>query len=114
VLAPGGRAIVTTDHRRNVVTKLLNLPRTAAVRALGLRGRHAKVTFPHRDFGRAEVARLGREAGLEVERTETFRFTLLRPLDVKPAVRLLNTVDRRLGEHNAVGDLIAMVARKPG
>ena len=34
-----------------------------------------------------EVARLARKAGLEVERTETFRFTLLRPLDVKPAVR---------------------------
>jgi 2-polyprenyl-3-methyl-5-hydroxy-6-metoxy-1,4-benzoquinol methylase len=114
VLAPGGRAVVTTDHRRNLVTKVLNLPRTVAVRALGLRGRRAKVSFPHRDFGRAEVAQLAREAGLEVERAETFRFTLLRPLDVKPAVRLLNTVDRRLGEHNAVGDLIAMVARKPG
>jgi 2-polyprenyl-3-methyl-5-hydroxy-6-metoxy-1,4-benzoquinol methylase len=114
VLAPGGRAIVTTDHRRNIVTKLLNLPRTAAVRALHLRGRHAKVTFPHRDFGREEVARLAREACLEVERTETFRFTLLRPLDLKPAVRLLNGLDRRLGEHNGVGDLIAIVARKPG
>jgi 2-polyprenyl-3-methyl-5-hydroxy-6-metoxy-1,4-benzoquinol methylase len=113
VLARGGTAIVTTDHRRNLVTKVLNLPRTAAVRALRLRGRHAKVTFPHRDFGREEVARLAREAGLEVERTETFRFTLLRPLDVKPAVRLLNGLDRRLGEYNGVGDLISIVARKP-
>jgi ubiquinone/menaquinone biosynthesis C-methylase UbiE len=114
VLAPGGRAIVTTDHRRNLVTKALNLPRTAAVRAFRLRGRSAKVTFPHRDFRRDEVAHLAREAGLEVERTETFRFTVLQPLDVKPVVRLLNGLDRRLSGRNAVGDLIAVVARKPG
>jgi 2-polyprenyl-3-methyl-5-hydroxy-6-metoxy-1,4-benzoquinol methylase len=113
VLAGGGMAIVTTDHRGNLVTKLLSLPRTVAARAVRPRGRPA-FSFPHRDFGREEIARLAREAGLEVERTETFRFTLLRPFDVKPAVRLLNGLDRRLGGHNRVGDLIAMVVRKPG
>jgi ubiquinone/menaquinone biosynthesis C-methylase UbiE len=41
VLAPGGRLVITTDNERNTVTKALNLPRTLAVRALGLRGRRA-------------------------------------------------------------------------
>ncbi len=113
VLSPGGRAIVTTDHSLNAVTTLLNLPRTAAVRLLGLRGRNVRVRFPHRDFGRDEVVRLVRGAGLEVEHVETFRFSLLRPLDLKPAVRLLNLLDRRLAGHNRVGDLVAVVARKP-
>lgn len=114
VLAPGGRAIVTTDHSRNLVTKLLNMPRTVAVRALGLRGRNVRVTFPHRSFARAEVVRLAREAGLEVERTETFRFALLAPLDLKPAVRLLNRLERRLQGRNPVGDLVVVLARRPG
>lgn len=113
VLAPGGHAIVTTDHRRNLVTKLLNLPRTVGVRALRLRGRNVLVEFPHRDFRREEVARLARDAGLEVERTETFRFSLRRPLDWKPAVRALNGLERRLPRHG-LGDIVAVVARRPG
>jgi ubiquinone/menaquinone biosynthesis C-methylase UbiE len=112
VLAPGGCAIVTTDHRRNLVTKALNLPRTLVVRLLGLRGRHVLVTFPHRDFTRGETEELARAAGLEVERTETFRFTLQRPLDWKPVVRALNRLDRRLAPHR-VGDIVVVVARKP-
>jgi SAM-dependent methyltransferase len=113
VLAPGGRAIVTTDHRSNLVTKTLNLPRTLAVRALRLRRRHVPVDFPHRDFGRVEVVELVRRAGLEVERVETFRFSLRRPLDWHPAVRVLNSLDRRLAPHK-LGDIVAVVARKGG
>ena len=109
VLAPGGHAVITTDHRGNLVTKLLNLPRTIGVRVLGLRGRNVLVAFPHRDFGREEVARLARDAGLEVERTETFRFSLRRPLDWKPGVRILNGLERRLPRHG-VGDIVAVVA----
>jgi ubiquinone/menaquinone biosynthesis C-methylase UbiE len=112
VLAPRGCAILTTDHERNLVTKALNLFRTIAVRALGLRGRRVRVTFPHRDFSLAEVTRLVRDAGLEVERTETFRFTLQWPLDWKPAVRALNRLDRLLAPHR-LGDIVVVIARKP-
>ena len=112
VLAPGGRAIVTTDHRLNVVTKTLNLPRTLVVRALRLRRRHELVSWPHRDFTRRQVIALVRQTGLEVERTETFRFSLRRPLDWKPAVRALNRLDRRLPPHR-LGDIVAVIARKP-
>jgi hypothetical protein len=31
-----------------------------------------------------------------------------------PVVRLLNGLDRRLEAHNGIGDLIAVVARRPG
>jgi SAM-dependent methyltransferase len=112
VLAPGGCTIVTTDHRGNLVSRALDLPRSLAVRVLGLRGRRIPVTFPHRDFSRDELVRLARDAGLEAERTETFRFTLQRPLDWKPAVRALNRLDRLLSPHG-VGDLVVVVARKP-
>jgi SAM-dependent methyltransferase len=112
VLAPGGCAIVTTDHRRNLVTKTLNLPRTVAVRVLGLRGRHVPVVWSERTFGAGELVRLAQDAGLAVERMETFRFSLRRPLDWKPAVRALNALDRRLPPHR-LGDIVAMVVRKP-
>lgn len=113
VLAPGGHAVITTDHRGNLVTKLLNLPRTIAVRALRLRGHNVLVAFPHRNFGRREFASLARDAGLEVEHTETFRFSLQRPLDWKPAVRVLNGLERRLPRHG-VGDIAAVIVRRPG
>jgi 2-polyprenyl-3-methyl-5-hydroxy-6-metoxy-1,4-benzoquinol methylase len=112
VLAPDGCAIVTTDHGRSPVTKALNLPRTVAVRMLGLRGRRIPVVWPERTFLVDELAGLIRDAGLQVERTETFRFTLLPPLDWKPAVRTLNRLDRRLAPHG-LGNLIAVIARKP-
>jgi SAM-dependent methyltransferase len=111
VLASGGRAIITTDHRRNLVTKTLNLPRTVAVGVLGLRGRHVPVDWPERTFTVAELVRLVQDAGLHVERTETFRFSLRRPLDWPPAVRTLNRLDRRLAGHG-LGDIVAVVASK--
>jgi SAM-dependent methyltransferase len=113
VLEPGGRAIVTTDHRRNVVTKTLNLPRTIGVRLLGLRGRHVPVVWFERTFSIRELIGLVQAAGLEIERTESFRFSLRRPLDWKPAVRALNRLDRALAGHR-LGDVIVVVARKRG
>lgn len=113
VLAPGGRVLVTTDHSKNLVTKTLNAPRTAFVRAFRLRGHRKRVTFPHRDFGLEEFTHLVEDAGLEVEHRETFRFSLRAGLGWKPAVRALNRLDRRIGPHG-VGDLIAIVARKRG
>ena len=112
VLAPGGRAVITTDHSGNLVTRILNAPRTAAVRVLGLRGRRKRVSFPHRDFARDEFVALVETAGLKVLHHETFRFTLLSPLGWRPIVRALNALDRRIGSHR-VGDIIAVVARKP-
>jgi SAM-dependent methyltransferase len=111
VLAPGGHAIVTTDHSHSVVTNVLNLPRSIAVRALGLRGRRVPVIWSERTFSRPELDRIVRAAGLEVERTETFRFSLRPPLDWAPAVRALNRLDRRLSPHR-LGDLVAVIARK--
>jgi 2-polyprenyl-3-methyl-5-hydroxy-6-metoxy-1,4-benzoquinol methylase len=113
VLRPGGRAIVTTDHGRSLVTKALNLPRTLPVRLLGLRGRRTQLVWPERTFLVDELTRLLTGAGLEIEQAETFRFTLLPPLDWRPAVRMLNRLDRRLAPHR-LGNLVAVVARKPG
>ena len=55
VLKPGGTLVLSTDNSRNYVSQGLNLPRTALVRALNLRGRRTKVSFPHRSFTREEV-----------------------------------------------------------
>lgn len=90
----------------------LNLPRNLAVRMLGLRGRHVPVVWPERMFHIEELIGLARSAGLEVARTETFRFTLQPPLDWGPAVRTLNRFDRRLAPHG-LGNIVAMIARKP-
>jgi SAM-dependent methyltransferase len=113
VLAPGGRLVITTDNERNTVTKALNLPRTAAVRALRLRGRRAQVVFPHASFTATAFERLVRDAGLEPVLRETFRFSLQSPLDRPPLVRALNALERRSGAGGR-GDILAIVARKPG
>jgi SAM-dependent methyltransferase len=112
VLQPGGRAIVTTDHRRNAVTKTLNFPRTAAVAALGLRHRREPVRYPHRDFTLREVRALCAGAGLEVEHLETFRFSLRYPLDRRAAVQALNALERRLPA-TRLGDIVAVILRRP-
>ena len=113
VLAPGGRAILTTDNRRNLVTKTLNLPRTIAVHALRLRHRREPVSYPHRDFTRGHVLALLERARLVAEHIETFRFSLRAPLDHPAAVRALNAVERRV-PRSGLGDIVAVVARKPG
>jgi SAM-dependent methyltransferase len=111
VLRPGGTLVLTTDNRRALVSKTLNAPRTAVVRVLRLHPRYKRVDFPHADFTRGEVVALLRAAGLEVERAETFRFTLARPLGRRSVQRLLNRLDKALPQHG-LGDLIAVVARR--
>jgi ubiquinone/menaquinone biosynthesis C-methylase UbiE len=112
VLEPGGTLIVSTDHARAVVSRLLNAPRALAVRALRLRRRRVLVDFPHRTFGLDEFVSLVQAAGLEVEHRETFRFTVLPPLGRPWVLRALNRLERALPPHR-LGDIVLVVARKP-
>ena len=112
VLRPGRALVLTTDNRRAFVSKALNAPRAAAVRALRLHPRYKRVEFPHADFTLADVASLLRDAGLAVEHEETFRFTLAKPLGRPSVQRVLNRVDKALPAHG-VGDIVAVVARRP-
>ena len=108
VLRPGGTLLLSTDNSAARVSKVLNAPRTAVVRLLGLRGRRLKVHFPHRSFGRAELEKLLRDAGFEAVRAETFRFHV----DGSPwaVQRVLNTIDEALPPHS-VGDILFFEAR---
>lgn len=107
VLRPGGRLILSTDHERNLVSRVLNLPRRALVRLLGLRGRRLPVRFPHTTFSRGDLVNCVEEAGLSVVREGTFRFHLQ---GAHPAVpRLLNWIERRLPPHR-VGDILWLEA----
>ena len=112
VLAPGGLLVLSTDNARNYLTKGLNLPRSAAVRALRLNGRRRLVDFPHASFTRAEVSALVSDCGLTVERLETFRMHLQAPLGRPTATMFLNALDRRSPRH-PWGDIVVVVARKP-
>lgn len=112
VLRPGGRIVLTTDNQRAFVSKTLNAPRAATVRALRLHPRYRRVDFPHADFTRAEVEALVQTAGLRVEHAETFRFTLAMPLGRPSVQRALNRIEKALPPHG-FGDLLAVVARKP-
>jgi ubiquinone/menaquinone biosynthesis C-methylase UbiE len=112
VLAPGGTLIVSTDHARPVVSRVLNAPRTGLVNLLGLRHRRFVVEFPERPFGLDEFAQLVEATGLEVEHRETFRFSLRRPLDRPAAVRTLNRLEKALPPHR-LGDIVLVIARKP-
>ncbi len=103
VLAPGGTLVISTDHRGNRVSKLLNAPRSLVVALFRLRGRRLRVTFPHRDFDRAEFVELLRNAGLGVRTVETFRFHITGAPPVLQ--RLLNRIDRRLAPHS-LGDIL--------
>lgn len=112
VLRPGGILVLTTDNRDAFVSKALNAPRTAAVRLLRLRPRYKQFEFPHAEFTRAQVVELVRSAGLHVASVETFRFSVAPPLGRPSLQRLLNRVDKALPAHG-LGDIIAVVARKP-
>ena len=112
VLRSGGRLVISTDNERNVVTRVLNAPRTGAVRALRLRGTRGRVESPATPYTRASFRALLEVAGLVVFALETFRFQLMWPLGNTPAQRLLNRVDAMLPAHG-VGDIIVAVARKP-
>lgn len=103
VLRPGGVLILSTDHNRNLVSQVLNVPRRVVVGALGWRGRRRSVTFPHRTFRRQELVELARDGGLTVRRLETFRFHC----QGAPAgfQLLLNRIEARLPAHR-LGDIV--------
>jgi len=110
VLRPEGRLILSTDSSQNLVSRVINAPRSALVSALALRGRHLNVVFPHRDFGLDEITGLIEEVGLVVEHRETFAFHI-DGVNRPRVTRLLARADRALSPHS-VGDLIAVVAAK--
>jgi ubiquinone/menaquinone biosynthesis C-methylase UbiE len=112
VLTAGGRVVISTDNERNIVTRVLNAPRTGVVRALRLRGTRGRIESPATPYTRESFRALLEGAGLMVSRLETFRFQLMWPLGGTPAQRLLNRVDAALPAHG-VGDIVVAVARKP-
>jgi ubiquinone/menaquinone biosynthesis C-methylase UbiE len=111
VLRPGGTLVISTDNERNYVTRLLNAPRTGAVRLLRLRGVRGMVESPATPYTRASFRGLLKRGGFTVEHLETFRFHLMWPLDVRPLTRALNALDAHLPPH-ALGDILAAVARR--
>jgi len=111
VLRPGGALVISTDNERNYVTKTLNAPRSAAVRALRLRGARGRIESPATPYTRARFRALLEHAGFTVERCETFRFHLMWPLDARPLTRALNAVDAHLPAHG-LGDIVVAVARR--
>jgi ubiquinone/menaquinone biosynthesis C-methylase UbiE len=111
VLKPGGALVLSTDNSRSYVSRGLNLPRTALVRALNLRGRRAKVSFPHRSFTREEVLSAMHSSNVEIEHVETFRFHI-DGVSAAPVQRVLNALDDAIPPHRW-GDILAVVARKP-
>jgi SAM-dependent methyltransferase len=113
VLRPGGTLILTTDNRKRYVSRALAAPRTALVRALRLRHRYVHFDFPHADFTREQAAALVGSVGLEVVSAETFRFSVARPIGGPRVLRALNRIDKLLPRHG-IGDIIAVVARRPG
>jgi len=112
VLQPGGKLVLSTDNTRNYVSRMLNLPRTAVVRALRLRGKRAQVTFPHRSFTRDEVVSAMHECGLAVEHVETFRIHI-DGVHAPSIQRRLNAIEKAVPAHGW-GDILAVVAHKPG
>ena len=109
VLRPGGTLLLSTDNRRSLVTKMLNGPRWLVAGLFRSRNRRVKIAFPHADFTRRRLIVLLQEAGLEVECTRTFRFSLV---GASPRVRrFLNRVDARLPDLG-IGDILVAVARR--
>lgn len=111
VLRPGGVLVLTTDNKGNRVSRILNAPRSGAVAVSRQRGRRQKVRFPHISFTAADIRWRVANAGLRVEHDETFQFHI-DDLAVAPVKRALNALDRALPPHY-VGDIIAVVARRP-
>jgi ubiquinone/menaquinone biosynthesis C-methylase UbiE len=112
VLRPGGHLVVSTDNERNRVSRALNAPRTALVRTLRLQGVRGQIESPATPYTRDSFRRLLEDAGLVVERLETFRFHLMWPLDRPLLLRGLNVLDERLPDRG-LGDIVLAVARKP-
>ena len=78
---------------------------------LGVRGRRDPVKFPERRFRIAELERIVTEAGLLVERLETFRFSAPPPFGDR-ARRVLNRLDKAVSPHRH-GDVILVAAQRP-
>jgi SAM-dependent methyltransferase len=112
VLQSGGMLILSTDNARNVVSRVLNAPRTGLVRLLRLSGGRGQIESPATPYTLQSLRALVTGAGLSVTLLETFRFQLMWPLGRSPLQRLLNRVDERLPKHG-VGDIVVVVARKP-
>jgi SAM-dependent methyltransferase len=112
VLAPGGRLVISTDHDRALVSRVLNAPRRVIAHLPHLEGSNAKVKPPELRFSFGGFLELIEGAGLELVHAETFRFSLNHPLDLRSMQIALNRLDRALSPHQ-LGDLIAVVARKP-
>jgi ubiquinone/menaquinone biosynthesis C-methylase UbiE len=110
VLRPTGTLIISTDNARNYVTRTINAPRTAAVRALGLRGVRGRVESPAVSYTHRAFRELLERGGFAVERVETFRFHLMWPLDLRPLTRALNAVESRV--HTHFGDIVVAVAHR--
>jgi ubiquinone/menaquinone biosynthesis C-methylase UbiE len=110
VLRPNGTLIISTDNARNYVTKTINAPRTAAVRALRLRGARGRIESPAIAYTHRSFRTLLERGGFAVERVETFRFHLMWPLDVRLLTRAVNAVESHL--HTAFGDIVVAVARR--
>jgi hypothetical protein len=109
VLRPGGALLLSTDNSSRRITQVLNGPRWLAATLLGKRNHREKFDFPHGTFSRRELVRLLEEAGLTVERTRTFRFSVV---GASPRLRrFLNRVDRRLPDLG-MGDILLVVARR--
>lgn len=112
VLRRGGVLVISTDNERNLVSRVLNSPRTAAVRLLGLRGSRGMIESPATPYTRESFRALLEAAGLSVRTLETFRFQLMWPLGGGLLQRMLNRADALLPSHN-VGDIVVAVATKP-
>lgn len=110
VLRPGGTLLLTTDNRARRLTQTLNGPRWLLASLLRKRNHRKQHDFPHATFRKREVVELLEDAGLVVERTRTFRFSLV---GASPRVRrFLNRMDARLPDVG-IGDIIVAVARRP-
>ncbi|MDQ3671226.1 MAG: methyltransferase domain-containing protein [Actinomycetota bacterium] len=111
VLRPGGTLLLSTDNRRNLITRTLNGPRWALARIARKRNFRVRFAFPHGNFTTRELTRLLNDSGLVVERTRTFRFSVV---GASPRVRrVFNRIDRRLPDLG-VGDILLAVARRSG
>ena len=110
VLKPGGMLLLSTDNRANLITRTLNAPRWVVASIVRKRHSRERFRFPHRSFTRRELCRMLVEAGLVVERTRTFRFSVV---GASPGVkRVFNRLDRHLPDVG-VGDILLVVARRP-
>jgi 2-polyprenyl-3-methyl-5-hydroxy-6-metoxy-1,4-benzoquinol methylase len=110
VLRPGGALLLSTDNRARRITQVLNGPRWLVASLLGKRNHRVKLDFPHGTFSRRELIGLLESAGLGVERTRTFRFSIV---GASPRlVRSMNRLDARLPDLG-IGDILLVVARRP-